>query len=335
MKKRILFSMLLATGIIISGCAKSEDAGSDSSDGSGSEKEGSKTYTIGVTQIVEHPSLNEAYKGFQAALEEKGVKVEFSVKNAQGDPNTNTTIAQGFANDKVDLIFANSTPSAQAALSATKDIPIVFTSVTDAVGAGLVKSLDEPGENITGTIDTHPEGIPNTIKFIKEQLGGKNVGFIYNSGEQNSVVQIETAKKELEKLGMKAVTASVSTSAEVKQAAESLVGKIDAFYVMTDNTVVSALSSVISVANEKDIPLFAGEHDSVKAGAFAGYGVSYYDIGFTAGNMAAQILEGEKKPSELPVQPPKESKLGINKKAASEMGIELKPEWDSMAEYIE
>jgi putative tryptophan/tyrosine transport system substrate-binding protein len=323
----------IISSFILSACGGTSD--STSGDGKDTGKKKEETFKVGVTQIVEHPSLDAAYEGFKKALEDKGLKVEYDVQIAQGDQNNNQTIANNFVGDGVDLIFANSTPSALAALNATKEIPIVFTSVTDPVGAELVKSMDEPGGNITGTTDTHPDAIPNTVKFITDNFQGKNVGVIYNAGEQNSVAQIDIVKNALKETNFKLVEAPVSTSSEVKQAAESLVGKADVIYIITDNTVVSALESVVQVANDNDIPLFVGELDSVKRGGFAAYGFDYFDIGYEAGEMAAQILNGEKKPSELPVQYPKKLKLVINEKAAKEMNIEIKEEWKSIAEFTE
>jgi putative ABC transport system substrate-binding protein len=317
---------LLLAGSVLAGCSGEKTA---------NDADGDKTYKIGVTQIVEHPSLDAAFNGFKKALEDKGLKVEYDVQIAQGDMNNNQTIANNFVADGVDLIFANSTPSALGALNATKDIPIVFTSVTDPVGAKLVQSMEQPGGNVTGTTDTHPDAIPKTVQFIDQFVNGNRIGMIYNAGEQNSVAQIDVVKKAMEGTDLTIVPVSVSTSAEVKQAAESLIGKVDCFYVITDNTVVSALESVIQVANDQNVPLFVGELDSVKRGGFAAYGFDYYDIGYEAGVMAADILEGKKKPSELPVQYPQKLKLVINKKAAQEMGVEWRSEWDSMAEFIE
>ncbi|MCX8047649.1 MAG: ABC transporter substrate-binding protein [Anoxybacillus gonensis] len=303
---------LLLAGSVLAGCSEEKTS---------KETSGEKEYKVGVTQIVEHPSLDAAFNGFKKALEDKGLKVEYDVQIAQGDMNNNQTIANNFVADGVDLIFANSTPSALGALNATKDIPIVFTSVTDPVGAKLVQSMEKPGGNVTGTTDTHPDAIPKTVQFIDQFVDGNRVGMIYNAGEQNSVAQVDAVKKAMEGTDLTIVPVSVSTSAEVKQAAESLVGKADCFYVITDNTVVSALESVIQVANDQDIPLFVGELDSVKRGGFAAYGFDYYDIGYEAGLMAADILEGKKKPAELPVQYPQKLKLVINKKAAEEMGV--------------
>jgi putative tryptophan/tyrosine transport system substrate-binding protein len=330
MKKRIqrLAMLCSASFLLLGGCGAKET----SENKGGTEK---KTYHIGVTQIVEHPSLDAAFKGFKQALKDKGLSVSYDVQIAQGDMNNNQTIANNFVSEGVDLIFANSTPSAQAALNATKEIPIVFTSVTDPVGAKLVQSMEKPGGNVTGTTDTHPDAIPKTVQFIDKYINGNRIGMIYNAGEQNSVAQVDAVKKAIKGTDLQIVPVSVSTSAEVKQAAESLVGKVDCIYIITDNTVVSALESVIQVADDHDIPLFVGELDSVKRGGFAAYGFDYYDIGYQAGEMAAQILKDGKKPADLPVQYPKKLKLLINKKAAKEMGIKLNPEWDSIAEYTE
>ncbi|MCM3788221.1 ABC transporter substrate-binding protein [Domibacillus indicus] len=318
-----------AAAMMLAACGGEEEAKTES----GGSSEGD-TYKVGVTQFVEHPSLDNAYKGFQEGLKEEGVSVELDEQNAQGDQNNNQTIAQNFVADDVDLIFANSTPSATAALNATKDIPIVFTSVTDAVSAGLVKDTEAPGGNVTGTLDLHPDAISNTVKFMTEAVKGKNVGVIYNAGEQNSVAQAEQIESILKENGLKMVPVTVSASSEVKQAAESLVGKVDMFYIFTDNTVVSALESVIQVANDKDIPLFVGEKDSVVRGGFAAYGFDYEEIGKEAGKMAAQILKGEAKAGDLPVLPPQDLKLVINEKAAAEMNIEIKDEWKQDAEIV-
>jgi putative tryptophan/tyrosine transport system substrate-binding protein len=321
-----VLSVALAGMMLLAGCGSKESSG-------GTEKEGEKVFKVGISQFAAHPSLDAATEGFKKALEEKGIKVEYDEQNAQADMNNVQTIADNFVGDKVDLIFANATPSATSALNATKEIPIIFTSVTDPVGAGLVKAFDQPGENITGTTDNHPEGTAKTINFITEEVKAKEIGVIYNSGEQNSVVQVEEVKKLAEAKGAKLVEVSVSTSAEVKQAAESLV--VDAIYIPTDNTVVSALESVISVANGKKIPLFVGELDSMKKGAVAASGFEYFDLGYQSGLMAAEILSGNKKASEIPVELPNSLTLVINKKAAEAQGLEVKDEWKELGEFYE
>lgn len=324
----------LMGALLLSGCGSSEKSNSgDSGSSGGGDSE--KTYKVGITQIVEHPSLDAATVGFKKALEESGLKIEYSEQNAQGDMNNAQTIATNFVGDKVDLIFANATPTAQSALNATSDIPIVFTSVTDPIGAGLIESFESPGGNATGTSDMFPDAIPMTIDFIAEDFGAKSIGTIYNTGEQNSVVQVDEMKKALEGKDIKLVERSVATSADVKQAAESLIGEVDVIYIITDNTVVSALDTVIQVSNENDIPLFVGETDSVEKGAFAAFGISYEAIGYETGKMAVQILKGEKTPADIPAQTPSEIDLVINKKAAEEMNVELKDEWNEKAKFIE
>lgn len=315
------------SALLLTGCGNKEEKGADNGDKS--------DYTIGVTQFVEHPSLDAAYKGFQKALEEEGLNVTYKEENAQGDMNNSQTIATNLVGENVDLIFANATPSAQAAVNATSDIPIVFTSVTDAVGAKLVDSMEKPGGNATGTVDMHPDAIPKTMQFISKEMAAKKVGMIYNAGEQNSVAQVEVAKKEAKKESIEIVERSVAVSSEVQTAVESLVGKVDVLYIITDNTVVSAMESVVGVAEEKDIPLFVGELDSVERGGFAAYGFSYEDIGYQSGKMAAKILKDGKKPEEIPVEYPSNLKLMMNKKAEKEMNIEHKKEWDEMAELLE
>ncbi|WP_345240116.1 ABC transporter substrate-binding protein [Pontibacillus salipaludis] len=326
MKKWLIVASIIAI-MAITGCSSSEAK-------EGNEKEESYDYTVGITQIVEHPSLDAAQEGFKAAFDEAGLNVNFDVQLAQGDAKNNQTIADNFVGDDVDLIFANSTGSAQSALNATKDIPIVFTSVTDPVGSNLVDSMESPGGNVTGTTDTHPDAIPNTISFMTEKMDVQTVGMLYNPSEQNSSSQIERVKEIAgDKVDIK--TATVTTSAEVKQAAESLTGKVDALYIVTDNTVVSALESVLLVGQEEDTPVLVGELDSVERGGFAAYGFDYYDIGFEAGQKAIEILEEGKNPGEIPVSYPQNLKLQINKDAANEMGVEIQEGWKEEAEIIE
>ncbi|WP_431029009.1 ABC transporter substrate-binding protein [Lysinibacillus sp. LZ02] len=330
------FSFLSAAGLalMLAACNSDDTSSSDASTGSADgDKAQEETYVIGVTQIVEHPSLDAAYEGFQKALEDADLDVEYQYNTANGDPSQTVTIAQKLVGDGVDLIFANSTSSAQAAKSATADIPIIFTSVTDAVGAELVASMEAPGGNVTGTVDLHPETIANTVKFLKEELGAKKVGTVYNTGEQNSVVQVEQVKAALEAQGLELVEAAVSTSAEVKQATESLLGKVDSLYIITDNTVVSALESVIDVANTNQLPLIVGEKDSVARGGLAAYGFEYYDIGYEAGQKAAEILKDGKSAGEIPATYPGNLKLAINKATAANLGLEIKDTWN--AEVIE
>ncbi|MDN3018757.1 ABC transporter substrate-binding protein [Paenibacillus sp. BSR1-1] len=330
MKKKVsALSFALAGMLMLAGCGSKESSG-DAEKG-GKDKE----FKVGISQFAPHPSLDAATEGFKKALADKGIKVKYDEQNAQADMNNVQTIAKNFVGDKVDLIFANATPSATSALNATKEIPIIFTSVTDPVGAGLVEAFDKPGKNITGTTDNHPDATKKTISFITDEVKAKNIGVIYNSGEQNSVVQVKAVKKIAEEKGAKLVEVSVATTADVKQAAESLVGRVDAIYIPTDNTVVTALDSVIAVSNSKKIPLFVGELDSMKKGAVAASGFSYFDLGYQSGVMAADILSGKKKASDIPVELPNSLKLVINKKAAEAQGLQVKEEWSKLGEFYD
>jgi len=326
---------LLLVGIVLflAACGDSSSSTSETKENEGTSTEEVEKVTIGVTQIVEHPSLNAAFEGFQKAIEDAGIQADYKIENAQNDNSANTTIANNLVSSGVDLIFANSTPSAQAVAGLTKDIPIVFTSVTDAVSAELVQSMENPGGNVTGTVDTQPEAIPSTIAFLKDELGAKNVGMVFNAGEQNSRAQVDAVKEQMTAVGLNVVEASVSTSAEVKQATESLIGKVDSLYIITDNTVVSALESVIAVANDNKLPMMVGEFDSVKRGGFGAYGFEYFDIGYEAGEMAVKILNGESTPAELPVQYPQNLRFVLNQSTVDALGIEVKEEWNS--EFVE
>ncbi|RKQ13525.1 ABC transporter substrate-binding protein [Ureibacillus endophyticus] len=326
----LLFGLVLLLAAC-GGSEKSTDNAEQSTDTEGTEE--AKTFKVGITQIVEHPSLDAATDGFKKALEDAGLQVEFVEENAQNDQSMNTTIAQNLVNEGVDLIFANSTPSAQAVKGATSDIPIIFTSVTDAVGAQLIDSMEAPGGNVTGTVDLHPDTIANTVAFLKDELGAKTVGTVYNTGEQNSVAQVDQVRALLEEAGLKLEEAAVSTSAEVKQATESLIGKVDSLYIITDNTVVSALESVVEVAEGNKLPLMVGELDSVKRGALGAYGFEYYDIGYEAGQMAVKILNGEATPAEIPSAYPANLKLLMNKATVEKLGLEVKDSWN--AEFFE
>lgn len=300
--------------------------------------QGKSQVKLGIIQIAEHPSLDQARKGFLDVLRENGYKegenLIVDYQNAQGDIPTANTIAQKFVSDRVDMVLAIATPAAQAMAAATKEIPILITAVTDPVAAELVQSMERPGTNVTGTTDMNP---------VKEQLdlfgrlkpGIKRVGVLYNSSETNSVVQVNLARSVAPELGLTLVEKVVTNSSEVRQAAESLVNQVDGIYVPTDNTVVSALPSVISVCEEHDIPLIVGEADSVERGGLATYGIDYYKLGRQTGEMALKILKEGAKPAEMPVESQKEYTLTINLKAAQAMGVEVPEDLLAKAQVIQ
>jgi len=333
MRKWLQLFVITIISILVLGACSDDTSGND--DTEETAKDGSESYVIGVTQLLEHPSLDNAYKGFQDAIEEAGLDVEYDYQNAQNDQNNVKSIADNFVADDVDLIFANSTPSALGALNATSDIPILFTSVTDAVDAGLVSSLEGHDSNISGVLDLHPDAITKTVEFIDNYFEDAKVGLIYNAGEANSVTQIKADEEAMEGTSLTSSERTVANSSEVQQAASTLAGDVDVMYIVTDNTVVSALDSVVEVANSQGIPLIVGEPDSLQKGGFATYGIDYYTIGKRTGEMAVEVLTGETEIEKLDVEYPPEIQLFINKEAAEAQNVQWNKAWDDEAEFVE
>ncbi|NLJ25056.1 MAG: ABC transporter substrate-binding protein [Firmicutes bacterium] len=291
---------------------------------------------IGITQIVEHPALDAARDGFIAELAEYGYdesKVVYDVQNAQGDFATAQAIAEKFVNGSVDLILAIATPTAQATANVTQRIPILITAVTDPVAAELVESIKRPGTNVTGTSDLTP--VAKQMDLLKTITpSAQRVGVLYNPGETNSLVQLELAREAAASLGLKVVEAPVSNSSSVYQSAQSLIGRVDAIYVPTDNTVVSALESVVMVAEAAKLPLIVGETDSVKRGGLATVSIDYYSLGRQTGRMALDILENGSDPSTMPIQYMEDVEIVLNLQAAQRIGVSLSPELIQQADQL-
>ena len=281
--------------------------------------------TVAVTAIVEHPALDAVRKGVQDTLAAAGYKegenLKFLFESAQGNPATAAQIARQFAGEDPNVIVPISTPSAQAVVSSTRDIPVVFTAVSDPLGAQLVKNMDKPGGNVTGLSDMSP--VAEHIALIKEILPNvKSIGYLYNSGEANSVSLLAVLKTEAEKAGLKVVESAATKSAEVQGAARALVGRADVIYVPTDNTIISALEGAVAVAEEAKLPLFTADTDSVSRGSIAALGFNYYDVGKQTGDIVVRILKGEN-PGDIAVKVAAGSDLVVNKKAAEKMGVTL------------
>jgi putative ABC transport system substrate-binding protein len=309
----------LAVAVAVAAGCGSDDGSSSSASPSADT---SKAYKIGITQIVTHPALDAAVDGFKAALAEKGfTNITYDDQNAQGDMATASSIAQKFAGEGLDLILGVATPTTQAVVKADQTTPIVFTAVTDPVGAGIVTDPEAPTGNVTGVSDMLP--VEPHIELIKAIVpDAKTVGVIYNAGESNSVFLIKAEKEAAAKAGIEIVDATASNSSEVQAAAQSLVGRVDAISVLTDNTAVSALESIIKIAEQNKIPLISGDTDSVKRGAVAAYAFDYEDLGKQAGYQAAEILSGTPI-KDIPVEYAKNLQLSINEKAAKAMGVTI------------
>ncbi|MDO4690994.1 MAG: ABC transporter substrate-binding protein [Fusobacterium sp.] len=276
-----------------------------------------KEIKIGITQIVEHPSLDAAKKGIERALKEKAgdknIKIEY--QSAQGDFGTAQLIAKSYVTSKKDLIIAISTPSAQAALNATKEIPIVYTAVTDGPSAGL------KGENITGTSDMSP--LDKQISLIKELLPkAKKVGFLYNPSEQNSLILLKKFNEYAKSENLIIVEKGVNSVNDINLALDSLLGQIDVLYIPTDNLVVSAANLVLKKAEKKKVPVISSIEDIVKKGALATESIDYEKLGYQTGERVIEILNG-KKAKDIAVETLKETKLIINQKSAQTYKISL------------
>jgi len=280
-----------------------------------------ESYTVSVNQIVEHPALDAVRKGFQDSLEKQGLDVNYNIHIAQGNISTANQIARQILGEKPDLVLGIATPTSQACAQVIKKIPILITAVTDPVGAGLVDSLEKPGGNVTGMTDMSP--VDKQVELIQEFIPDlKKLGIIYNSGEANSVSILKVLKEVSGKMGIEVVEATVVNSGGVTQAAKSLVGRADAIYIPTDNTVVSVFEAITKVSVEKDLPLFAADVDSVSRGAIAALAIDYYRMGVQSGDMAGRILKGADTAT-MPVETLKDLMVYVNPKSAADMGVSI------------
>ena len=281
--------------------------------------------SVAITAIVEHPALDAVRDGVKEALTaagyEEGKNLKWQYQSAQGNTGTAAQIARKFIGEKSDVIVAIATPSAQAVAAATKDIPLVYSAVTDPVAAKLVPSMAASGSNITGVSDALELG--KQIELIKRVApNAKRVGMVFNPGEANSVVVLEQLRKLLPEHGMSLVDAAAPRSVDVGSAARSLIGKADVFYTSTDNNVVSAYEALVKVGMDAKIPLVAADTDSVARGAVAAYGMDYKAIGVQTGEIVVRILKGEQ-PGAIASQYSKKLELHVNPAAAQKMGVTL------------
>ncbi len=320
---------LLAAGLL-GAAAVGVLAGCGGSSGSSEGK-----MKVGVVQIVQHPALDDANKGFLAALNDRGLsdKIEIDQQNAQGDQSNLRSIANRFVSGKYALIGAISTPAAQAMANATADIPIICTAVTNYETARLMNSEAAPDGNVTGTSDRGPT--EKEVALIREiQPDAKAIGIIYNSSEINSVIQARHLQEICEPLGITVKELTVNSINDIQQVAESFAGNVDAIYVPTDNVVASSIPTLMSVANANKIPVYGAEVGHVENGVLASESISYYDIGYQAGEMAADILEGKKTVKDLPVETAEKSKLYINRQEMELLGITIPQSVLDRAEMI-
>ena len=345
--KRTLSAVLaLILALMLAACSGGNTETADATEaGGGTEQTGAAAadgevqYKIGVSQLAEHPALDASYEGFVAALADAGYvdgeNITIDYNNAQGDPATCTTIAEKLVNGQCDLILAIATAAAQSAASATSEIPILGTAITDFEVAGLVNDSDAPGGNVSGGSDMNP--IEDQIDLLTQILpDAKTVAVMYCSSEDNSIVQAGLAEEALEARGIEWVEYTVSDSTMIQSVAESMIGKVDAVYIPTDNLLAEGMAAVSMVTNDNNLPCIVGEAGMVENGGLATYGLDYYDLGYMTGQMAVQVLEGADI-STMPVGhiPVEECTLTVNTTVAEQLGITIPEDILSQAEVIE
>lgn len=319
-KKKIskLVLGLVVGGILLTGCTKKEDG---QVAGNGEDTASDKEFKIGISQLAEHPALDDARRGFEDGLKELGVNAKIEFKNAQGDIPTATTIAQKFANDKVDLIYAIATPAAQAAKQATEDIPVLFSAVTDPAEAKIVKDWDDVGGNVTGTSDMADTA--EQLKMFKEiDPSIKKIGIVYNTSEANSEVQIKIVEELAANEGLEIVTMGVNNINELAQTLDSLLKKVDALYALSDNLVASSVDLVSNKLIEKEMISVSTEESQVGGGILITNGLSYYELGKQTARMAKEILVDGKEVSSMPVEKAEKTNTIVNEKTLEALKLD-------------
>lgn len=278
---------------------------------------------VAVSQIVEHPALDAARNGLLDGLKQKGYvegeNLEFTYQTAQGNPAIAVQIAKQFVGENPDVLVGIATPTAQALAASTRSIPIVFTAVTDPVGAKLVSNPDKPNRNVTGLSDLSP--VAQHIELMQELLPGmKSVGVIFNPGEANAVALVELLRNAAKERGLMVVEGTALKSSDVQAAAQIVAAKADVIYAPTDNTVASAIDGLVNAGNQNNTPVIGASTTYIESGALAALGFDYYQVGIQTADYVDAILKG-KKVSELPVKVARGSDLALNQKAADKLGI--------------
>jgi len=315
--KAMALVLAMALFVVFAGCTK-----------------GKKVQEVGIIQYMEHVALDSAREGFITALKDNGYvegqNITFDIQNAQGDQTNLSTISDRFVSNKVDLVLAIATPAAQSIAGKTSEIPILGTAITDYVAARLAQSNEAPGLNVSGTTDMNPikEQIELLVKLVPD---AKTVGVLYTSSEDNSIVQANIARENIEAMGLNYVEVTVANSNDVQQATQSIVEKCDAIYIPTDNTFATAMPTVYGVTSKSKTPVICGEAGMVENGGLATLGINYYDLGYQTGLMAIKVLKGEAKPATMPIEKPDKYDFAINGTVAEEIGLKIP---DDLLEYV-
>ena len=326
MKKRISYLIITVMMLtMFAGCVQNADT-NDSSNETNDINEKKEMIEIGEVQVTEWFGLDLSREGFRAALASRGYKegenINIEYKNAQSDNTIMKNIAEGFVADKKDLIHAVATPVAQSSYNATKDIPIAITAVTDAIDAGIVKSLERSGTNVFGMSDMVP--MKAQFDLIKEFFPeAKNIGIVYSSSDSNSSVKVKEAKTISKEFDFEIIEQSATTTNDVGQAVESILDKIDVLYIPTDSTVIPAMPIIIEKSLDKNIPIIPEEKGQIEIGALATEGIDFYKLGYETGLMAADVLDGKSKPQDMPVKILEDREIYINKETLKRLKLTI------------
>lgn len=328
--KKIL--VLLLGLVLLAGC-NSNSVQEEKPQTAETVTENNESVKIGIIKFVEHPSLDAARDGFVKELDAKGINYELDEVSANGDISLIPTLAQKYNNDEIDLIYAIATPTAQGAKNAITDKPIIFSAVTDPVGAGLVDSIEAPGGNVTGVSD-YVNASDQIDEFLVLYPEIKTFGTLYNTSEQNSQVQVDDLKKILEEKGLSLEVIGINNINDIPQGVSALSPKIDAYFALTDNMIASAAPIVAENLIKNNIPSLSSEEGQVKNGLLMSEGVSYEEQGVQAADIAIRIINGEE-PKDISVEYYKNSKKLVNRKMAEALGIDLNNEIFANAEIVE
>ena len=297
-------------------------------------------YKIGIVQLVSHGAGESAADGFKQALADNGFvdgeTVTLIEQNGQNEQSNLESIAQSFLSEEVDLICAISTSTAQVMAAATSEIPIVGTAITNYEETRLVESNEAPGYNVTGTSDQNP--IEKQGELLLQLVPDvKTIGIVYNASEVNSQLQVAHMTAYMQDKGVAVVEATFADINYMQQATQSLVGKVEAIYLPTDNAVASSMAQVVTVAEEAKLPVICGAISQVEGGGLATYGIDYYKLGYQSGEMAVKILNGEAEPATMPIAFANEDELTlvINKEEAERIGLTIPQALLDQAEFVE
>ena len=336
---KMILTTLLCTAM--AGCSSSTAAATAAAatEAAAASSAAKKSVKIGGIQYVEHAALDKATEGFKDALKDAGYvegdNLTLDIQNAQGDQSNCETIANKLVNEGVDLIFANATPAAQAVAAKTTTIPILITSVTDPATSGLVAANDAPGNNVTGTSDLTP--VEQQIQLLTQLLpNAKKIAVMYTGSEDNSIFQADVAKKAIAAAGLEEVDYTVTDSNSIQSVAESMVGKVDAVYIPTDNLLAEGMANVTQITTAAKLPVIVGEEGMCANGGLATYGIDYYNLGYKTGEMAVDVLNGAS-PATTAIQylPTEDCKLTINQTAADALDITIPDDLKAKAEIIQ